>query len=636
MVKTAYPFFITICVAGGSGEMEFKMKKEVFLFGASFAGEKAFDLLKDKYYIVGFIDNDSQKWGSKKKGKEVFPPQILKSYDKKIKIIIASMYYKDIIKQLRGMGYSNYSNFYLKDVYGFYNSTYLDYIKLICYPFTLFLSTPIILLQALWNSIVLFNGNWGDYSQFSARTGLGYLWYRTTAINIYTYGRNGITQLFGVKDYQLSKLFYYSLPSFYTYWITGPVSVLIGMFGWLGMHFIWLRHTEPIWALIVLGLVLISSTFYANTFFLQNYNAIGWVFFPLGLYGLLNNNWLLATGAWVMAGFGSITALFIGGIISFVVSLLLRNISPLITLIPASLIILTRFIPIISGQKFKNTFYIIGKAIGVFKGNVKYKRKSAKYLSSKQVIYLILCIQFLIVISLVTHSFPVLFFTGIGIYIVNSLVARFADEQTMYITILSLATIEVIQTSDIRILISFWLLISPLPAILQIPSKKIYRFAHVPKPFFIKPLVDDTKRFLSEVSKGDKIFMAFNNPHDIYERLFDGYRYLLELPFYVATQKGVGLLPNWFAVFEYNYQGAPEFWGRDVESVRKNLEYWKAEYVIIYQKPDDTLNKEWEKNGFKLLSTFNWNDYKEYLDETLLGLTENLTWFLLHYPLNNH
>ena len=103
------------------GEILIKNTKErpIFIWGTGVGGETTLNLIKDKSQrILGFIDNDSNKWGDTFYGYKVFSPEILKSYyNTKPYIIIGSMYYEDICKQIKSFGFNeveDYSvNFYL-------------------------------------------------------------------------------------------------------------------------------------------------------------------------------------------------------------------------------------------------------------------------------------------------------------------------------------------------------------------------------------------------------------------------------------------------------------------------------------------------------------------------------------------
>lgn len=78
------------------------IKEKVIIFGASTLGEIAYKLLKDKYDICYFSDNDMDKWNSSFCGISIIEPIELVKL-KKYKIIIASVYSMEIAYQLFDM-----------------------------------------------------------------------------------------------------------------------------------------------------------------------------------------------------------------------------------------------------------------------------------------------------------------------------------------------------------------------------------------------------------------------------------------------------------------------------------------------------------------------------------------------------
>lgn len=82
------------------------MKEKCIIFGASKSGKAAYRLLKEKYEVIGFADNASEKWETFFCDKKVFNPAGL-IYMEKIEIIIASVYYAIIHKQLIDIGIDN-------------------------------------------------------------------------------------------------------------------------------------------------------------------------------------------------------------------------------------------------------------------------------------------------------------------------------------------------------------------------------------------------------------------------------------------------------------------------------------------------------------------------------------------------
>ena len=92
------------------------MNTDIVLFGASNLGKATFILLKNSYNIVWFCDNDPEKWGKSIEGIKIIPPSKLRDIDN-VDIVISSIYYEEIAKQLNSMGINNFKvfNFLLQD-----------------------------------------------------------------------------------------------------------------------------------------------------------------------------------------------------------------------------------------------------------------------------------------------------------------------------------------------------------------------------------------------------------------------------------------------------------------------------------------------------------------------------------------
>lgn len=87
------------------------MRVKCIIFGASKTGSVAYQLLKEKYDIIGFADNNSSKWGEFFCEKEILNPSALSTFEN-TQIIIASVYYASIYKQLREQGINDVSVFF--------------------------------------------------------------------------------------------------------------------------------------------------------------------------------------------------------------------------------------------------------------------------------------------------------------------------------------------------------------------------------------------------------------------------------------------------------------------------------------------------------------------------------------------
>jgi hypothetical protein len=516
----------------------------------------------------------------------------------------------------------------------------LRFLRYALYPITTLFTTPIRLVHSLWNCRILMNGQWRDYNNFSGHGGINNLFYWTQSVNIQRYGRHGVSKTLGLGNLSIGKLFHltsFSLMLFHK--LGGSMIMVIGMFGWLVAHLLWLSYSaNSLYALVVLCLVLISTTFYGNLFDFQNYNVLGWLFFPVGLFGILTGNYFIASAAWLVVSFGSFTVFYFACWVALFVALFQWNWLVLFTIIPGLIKIATHFAPLLATGNLRGSINSIAKAIGV-RGKAKYKRKLK--LGFWELYFFGLWATCCVAIYL--WSPPVLHLTAlqqaclVGLapffWLLNSSISRFADHQSLYMLFLSVSTAVMMVQNHIALLPFYWIAISPHPVWLKFSSEQgVFDIVPKRKPFLIRPLIDAAESFLEPVPSGARILFAWNDPRGQYHSVFDGYRVLFELPLYVAARRKIHLFPDWYAVFETNYEGSPDFWGREVEQVIANIKKWKADFVIVYQEPSSQLHPKWEKHGFKRLSTFSWKTLEPYLRGQRPFIGDWVDWWLLKVP----
>jgi len=504
-------------------------------------------------------------------------------------------------------------------------------LRILVSPITTIFTTPYRLIQTLSHCSVVFEGKkLNEYPAFHLRKAFVALFYWTRALNLYRFGRKGSSPYLGLGDKSLSRFFFYSLPSLYAYWIGGVGTVLLGMFGWTFTTLIWLQDIHNYWVFLIIIIAVISTTFYVNTFYHQNYNASGWVFFPLVIYGLMTHHWTILGLAILFASFASITVVFISDILVLVTVLATGSLMPLLVVLPGNIKFILNLYPLVLSNHFFRDLLSVIKAVGISSKNIKYKRKGTKTFGIYQFYYLFIYLQFVICYVLLQDRTPFLFISAIAMFMVNAILLRFADFQSMQMLMLSLSTALVITSSNVFLLPSYWIAISPIP-LLAFGFKKENFLDIVPElhPVSLKPYIQDMDDFLSDIKPGAKILMAFNDPNGVYENIFDGYRIIYELPLYVANKREIHLIPDWWAVNELNYEGAPDFWGRDVASVVKNMEYWQTDFVIIYQGIGRSISEEWEMHGFQVVRRFSWEKYERELQDYNVINNEIPEWILL-------
>ncbi|RJQ30406.1 hypothetical protein C4565_00285 [Candidatus Parcubacteria bacterium] len=432
----------------------------------------------------------------------------------------------------------------------------------------------------------------------------------------------------GLGNFPMSFLTHQTLFSLYAYWIGGAVVIITGMVTWWLSHVIWLNHSNTTLFLLIMMLTVFSTTFYANMFVFQNYNVLGWLFFPIGLYGILNANWPIAMAAWFCASFTSTTVVFLACITGLMVAVSTHQLMPIWVLLPAVIKLGTHFWPNFIEKSSFQAAISIARSLGFFKRKARYKLNLA--FSIDHLYYALLYSQFIVTIFFGTGRFPLLTGLGMMIYLVNGRFFRFADPQSIQMFILSLAVVDAIKSDTLWILPSFWLLVSPLPLLLRMPAERtLYDMVPVFKPVSVEILLDRLTAFIKPVLSGERVLMLFEDPKDEFGRIFDGYRILIQPLSYIASRMDILLLPDYWAINEMDFEGADGFWGRDPDSGVRNLRSWKADYLIIYTINGGQPDGEWLKRGFTIEGKFDWEEQADQLHGIRPFSGPTPTWWLL-------
>jgi hypothetical protein len=493
-----------------------------------------------------------------------------------------------------------------------YGST--AFILLTIFPLVLVITNTVRLFRSLWASRILANGRWSEYNRFRPQNGLNSLCYWTQALNLDRNGRNGINQFVSTGDYHSGYDWWpCSLTSYYLSWRLGAMLPLLCMFGWIGFHFNWIGY-QGIGAdivLIVLAAALVSSYFYAGTFVFLNYNAFGWLFMPLGIYGLITGNYWLASFAWLAASIGSITVVFIAGWLTLAFMLLQGSVLPVLTLLPATIKLASHFS---YAPNFKEAVFRVASSIGlnsVSNNIVKYKRAQRGKIFSVPSIYFLVSWGIFAVLLNEAHQreFVLMVATILLLWVMNASIARFADDQSVYMAMFSVATVSLILNPSILLFCAYWIAVSPPPFLIgasSIIDKPLMPRSYV--PFRIQGLIDRCTHFITCTPPLSRILLVLDDPKSDYDKLFDGYRVIYELAFYVGNLNKMLIFPDWWAVFENNTTSSPGFWGRTPEAVLENAKRWNADHVLIYQEMSTSLEDQWTKAGFVELSNMDWGE----------------------------
>ena len=486
---------------------------------------------------------------------------------------------------------------------------------------------PVVWIKTLYNSKILLKGRWTSYMGFHPYNALNSLFYRTQWINIDRSGVDGISKSTGNGEFKISDWSHLSLISSYIYSNAGAVVTLFCTLVWVLTFSHWFSTQEPIYLSFLLILLLLSTTTYAMAFARQNYQIIGWAFVPSLLHSLTvaDLTWSLILIAVVGVLNITILTLFCGLLSIF--CLYYNEIFFWQILLYAILLLFLRAGRILFNMT--NAKKIL-KIIGFFPG-VKYKRKKIL----KPTLYFgVLYLSCTALLHLMNDGIFLLTISALLAFFVNQLLFRITDEESVIMFFVScmLTDILAVNLNYVNCLI-FWIAASPIGLSLSLhtPSlnKKMFRIP-VMKPFNTEAILSDIRKLLGPVRAEDKVLFAFKDPLNEYYRLFDGYRPINEAAFCVAAEKNVNLFPDFSFIVHNNHDAAAEVWGRDNDSLLRNLKLHNCRYVLFYSTPSDKLTED-VQDSFENLGSLDWSvylpsfNYLRVWDQT----TECPTWHLL-------
>ena len=509
------------------------------------------------------------------------------------------------------------------------------WIEAVLYP----LLTPVYVawawLRSLWAARELLRGRWSRYQGFHPLNALTSFFYKTQWLNFERFGRWGLSPLVGLGDYPLSRWFHLTLLSSCLYANAGAATTLLGTLAWVLLHLTWLHVAGAGWVAMVVLVLWFSSTAFAMAFTRQNYNILGWLWLPLALSAVATGQWTLAALAWLAASLTSITVVFAAVPLMLALAWQADSPAPLWALLPALIKLVLHCVPMLMAGDLRTALGNMAKMIGLTARGVRYRRSSMRlrpfsaYFIS---IYAIGC-----ALLWQAHGLPFLPLVALLLFALNQLLVRFADEQSVIVMFVSVFAAHVLALPPSWLaLLAFAVVTNPLPVFLGLCAAERDRTlvrTQVRRPFDHTPLLLGVERFFAPVPAGQRVLFAFEDPQDLYENIFDGYRTLIELPLFVAASRGVLLLPDWYAVAETNYLGAPNCWGRSLSAVLANTKTWRASHVIVYHDSGQAPDPSWARAGFVEAGVFDWGEWRHELDGiTLWRSAKPPCWRLLAVP----
>ncbi len=506
-------------------------------------------------------------------------------------------------------------------------------IPFLIYPVTSIFTNIYYLLRFLWNSRIMLHGDWMNYNMFAPFEALNTYFYKTRALNLAKYGRTGWSPFLGLGNYPLARMFHYNFLSFYAFWQSSNAVIMCGIAGFLAAHFMWLGLGVTLGYFIASLLVFVLGSVFYKNIYSQNYNILGWMFFPMIFFAFYAQDILILGIAVFLVSLFSFTAWFLGSILIIFYFLTTFDFAVLLTLILPGIKVLTQFYPFLTGSASWTIIGNVARAIGVDKRTAKYKRNYRKVLNwnLQKIFYLALNIFFLGAVYFIVGELPLLFGFMLAISVVNFYLVRFMDEHSVFIVLGSCALATCLHYENYWLLAPLWIATNPFPLSVNVKGSGLLLMPTL-KPFRTKKIEDGLHEFFSVVKQDERVLGAYQDPGNNYKDVFDRLRVYIEVPHYIATVRGIHYLPEWWSVFELNYEGAPSIWGNDPDSVLENLTRFNANYVIVYQLDNKILDDQWIENGFEVLNEFDWDDFPELKRDARLQMVGFPKWWLLRPP----
>ncbi|MCX7748471.1 MAG: class I SAM-dependent methyltransferase [Clostridia bacterium] len=102
--------------------------RPIYIWGAGSCGITTFKDIEKKCNVQGFIDSNSEKWGSILENKQIFPPQILKDSAQKESpfVVIASTWVDEIERELHSFDFKKDKDYVLYTELGYCGDNWLE------------------------------------------------------------------------------------------------------------------------------------------------------------------------------------------------------------------------------------------------------------------------------------------------------------------------------------------------------------------------------------------------------------------------------------------------------------------------------------------------------------------------------
>ena len=619
-------------------------KKKAIVFGCGNGGRRGFAWARKRYDVVGFFDNDSRKHGSDFLRLPVLNPnRALGDEYSECVFLLASVNRDEMRDQLLALGILDnriiivppwiVEDRVLEHFKGCVKKAFLSApAKQIVYPIYTIAWVPIATCVMLFRAFRCV-GRLNEYLRFNAVSGINTLFYWTVDLNFRKCGRKGVSDTLATGEFELARLWWFPSVGLRVYRRASVLLVPLSFVGWV-VGLTVFSELGLNGTLLVGFLIFASSMFYLNALVVQNYNALGWAFFPFIVHGLLSGEvFILALGL-AGAGISSLTVAFVGCVLTVGFSLVTFNWSYSVGILFPAVLVLNRWIILFRSKRIGAAgLREIAELIGLTRSKRRYRYTIAMSWRWQRTYLLALYIVFGGVLAWRLELVPWLYLGAVALFIINTCVARFADVQTSQIAVLTVALGYLIRSPDSVCWLLAIYLLNPLPIIAEAYVSGNGFVLPIFAPFHVRSVLDKVSEFFGPVSKNSRVLYPQIDPNDEYERLFFGNRRLVEAASFAANEKGVLCFPDWWAIMRNNYEGAKGFWGIKPEEAFANAKEWKADYVIAQLENGSPLSSKWNELGFSEVSCLNWDDLKtRYFRSEKVYTYDSLEWRLMKVP----
>lgn len=481
-----------------------------------------------------------------------------------------------------------------------------------------------------------------NHLHFSPHWGLNSTFYYVEELMLERYGRKGYSYEYSIGR-SMKRFFYFTQPSLWIFKNLGAtLTQFIFTFAIL-LSYVYIASINPFgvstyYIYIALFFSIISTSYYYFIFEAQNYNAVGWAFYPLFLFFLVLGNWPLASLVLLCIAFTSFTATLIGFLICLTIGAVTLSFWPLLVAIPAFIKITLHFRHLFTLEGLFRDFGGVLDFLG-FSGEGKKKRTLSFgivgfYFTSLQAIYLLAFLYFSDLSSSITMIFASLLLLSIALFICNKKFARFADPQTLIMLFFIIATFSLLSVSEWYILIPYIIAINPIPILLGFSGEDSKRLLFsVPKrePYYIRPILNMFNDFLEVIPEKSRIIELHEYSDDDYNSVFKNLRPIHEPLLYTANSKNINIVPDFIAIFDSWSMKFPlsDILKQDPKKAITACHLLGSPYVMMLVDNTEYSDHEWRENGFTEISRLDWDLLRPYMRDSKVLIDDDLSFRIL-------